>query len=856
MEIINAIQYLKSSGFADNKSNTWINPILHKALNNELNNDDIDNLISSISKMDINPENINDTNSSTAAVAEEVIDTDSKITISEIKEICEVNNFGLLNVKEPIKLNRGLNIFYGMNGVGKSSLYKSICGALGNEKKCVPNVDGNNAKMCSKLKVVCKSGSEEILEFTPEKKDSLDIRIFDSYVSNYIVNSDQENEFQVPYLKQEYFSLLRDLLDTISNRLFSERNTIYNRISEITQIFNKKLDFLYQGYSIIDKFIKEVKYTDEDRQLLEDLRKTKLHLESDTTKVILQSYNDRLSEIDKILKKLCTTTVVENVPTYSIKFNSQFIQQYKENLKNYLKSKELFECNNINKIGEYLPKYWINKQEWYAFIESGIIFVSTLTGDDKKLYSDNKCPFCNQDLSDLSRELVKSYNNLKNTFKADMDKYKASIDNVKKDIADVLNFIEELDKIIIKAFDTIKGIDDKQINNINSSDIKTYLENVKNSMDKYEVFEAKDINTYISSINRIIEFRAILNNRISVITRQISDKGKEIENLASKIKPLETSKTIIENTPILNELVSKLKIVEDIDSKTSNVTSLKSALSKYQNGFSNDSIMKMFKEKLYEEYEELNFQPPKKLIIKPKKNIRLCRIGDYKVSDIYSEGELKVHSLAEFFAIGEIDNYKGVYIFDDPVNSLDYDRMDYVKDRILRLVRDGNQVLIFTHNIYFLYSLMESKITDRVNEVIKGDYEIQVINDTSFGKDKEFSDKKRKIDSKMRDFSKVQDKGQIDKVDLSTVYDLMSGCLESYVELKILSGFISRYRPNIRMDSLDILKNLDNDKIDKINNLYRKTSRYGNRHDRPIEGIPPKYDELCKHYEKFKEIVN
>jgi hypothetical protein len=150
---------------------------------------------------------------------------------------------------------------------------------------------------------------------------------------------------------------------------------------------------------------------------------------------------------------------------------------------------------------------------------------------------------------------------------------------------------------------------------------------------------------------------------------------------------------------------------------------------------------------------------------------------------------------------------------------------------------------------------METKITDKVNEVIKGEYKIHIISDTSFGKEKEFKDKKKAIETKIKDFNKVQDKSLISKVDLSTVYDLMSGCLEAYVESDILGNFISRYRPNIRMDSLDILKNLDKDKIDKINSLYRKTSRYGNRHDRPTPAMPPQYGELEKHYEQFKDIV-
>jgi hypothetical protein len=108
----------------------------------------------------------------------------------------------------------------------------------------------------------------------------------------------------------------------------------------------------------------------------------------------------------------------------------------------------------------------------------------------------------------------------------------------------------------------------------------------------------------------------------------------------------------------------------------------------------------------------------------------------------------------------------------------------------------------------------------------------------------------------MKVMSKVQDTNPIHEIDLSTVYDLMSGCLESYVEVDILGNLISRYRPNKRMDNLDILKILDKEKIDKISTLYRRTSRYGNRHDRPLEANPPSYKELEKDYIQFTEIMN
>ena len=853
MEFTNAIQYLKSNGFTDNKTFSWINPILNKALNNELSHDDINSLITNITKNTISPEGISEIESETATTTEEIIE--SKIEVAEIKEICSVNNFGLLNITEPIKLKSNLNVFYGMNGVGKSSIYKAICGPLGTEdKKCIPNINNDNKNMQSKIKIKDTGGNEKTLEFMGDKNNTLDVRIFDSEISRYTISNDHENEFIVPYLKQEFFFILRDLLDTISSRLSDERSNIYNRINEIKQLFNNKLDFLDEEYKNIEKRTKETQFSEQDKQNLEEFNKTKTMIESDTAKVVLQSYNDRIADVDKVLEKLCMVTVIDDKPTYSNKFSASFFKSYTADLDNYLKCKNLFESNNIEKIGDYIPKDWINKKEWYSFVEAGLSFVASLTGEDKSLYSDKKCPFCNQDLNDSSKVLINSYNNLKSTCKADMDKYKVSIDNSKNETVELINFIEELDKLIIKAFDTIKAIDDKQVNDFESQKIKTHLEIVKEGLEKYETYEDKGLNNYTTAINRIIEFRKILSDKIVDINNQLAEKDKEIEKIKNSIKPLETSKIISENISFLTELVDKLKIVDDIDKKVPNITALKSNLSKYQASFSNESTIKMFKDNLYEEYRALNFALPEKLNIKPQKNKRLCRVGDYKLLDIYSEGEMKIHSLAEFFAKAKVDQFKGVYIFDDPVNSLDYERIEYVKNRILKLVSEGNQVLVFTHNIYFLNSLVNTE-KDKVCEVVKTNDQICIINENILGdKDKPIKQYKDKIEKRMKELNS-RDIKDIDSVDLSAVYDLISGCLENYVENKLLNGLIGRYRPNIRMYGLQDLKSIDDEIVDKIYNLYNSTSRYGNRHDSPLESLPPTYDTLKTHYSDFKSIV-
>ena len=99
-------------------------------------------------------------------------------------------------------------------------------------------------------------------------------------------------------------------------------------------------------------------------------------------------------------------------------------------------------------------------------------------------------------------------------------------------------------------------------------------------------------------------------------------------------------------------------------------------------------------------------------------NRRWYSLGDKRLGEIFSEGERKIHSLADFFAQLELNNFRGVFIFDDPVNSLDEERIEYVRNRIMQLVEEGNQVIVFTHNLFFLNCLVDTS-KENVNLIDK-----------------------------------------------------------------------------------------------------------------------------------------
>lgn len=78
-----------------------------------------------------------------------------------------------------------------------------------------------------------------------------------------------------------------------------------------------------------------------------------------------------------------------------------------------------------------------------------------------------------------------------------------------------------------------------------------------------------------------------------------------------------------------------------------------------------------------------------------------------KLSDVLSEGEQRAIALAAFLAEIGVEPGKSGIIFDDPVSSLDHVRRERIADRLAREGKE-RQVIVFTHDLAFAWSLRES----------------------------------------------------------------------------------------------------------------------------------------------------
>jgi len=89
----------------------------------------------------------------------------------------------------------------------------------------------------------------------------------------------------------------------------------------------------------------------------------------------------------------------------------------------------------------------------------------------------------------------------------------------------------------------------------------------------------------------------------------------------------------------------------------------------------------------------------------PQFRIDLIRNSTAKLGSILSEGEYRCVALAAFLSELTLSENPSGIVFDDPVSSLDHDYRDEVAKRLAEEAASGRQVIVFTHDVFFLECL-------------------------------------------------------------------------------------------------------------------------------------------------------
>ena len=175
-----------------------------------------------------------------------------------------------------------------------------------------------------------------------------------------------------------------------------------------------------------------------------------------------------------------------------------------------------------------------------------------------------------------------------------------------------------------------------------------------------------------------------------------------------------------------------------------------------------------------------------------------------KNSEILSEGEKRALALAGFLAeLKEVGARHGI-IVDDPVSSLDHSRIEAVAKRLVREASAGRQVIIFTHNLFFHYAVLEAaremKVAVREEWIAKHNHgRFGMIDDSnrpwiSMGVSKRLAVMNDLLEQKKAVYSETDESNRSFVTD---IYVRMRETWEHAIEEILFAGVIGRFRPNV-----------------------------------------------------------
>lgn len=189
------------------------------------------------------------------------------------------------------------------------------------------------------------------------------------------------------------------------------------------------------------------------------------------------------------------------------------------------------------------------------------------------------------------------------------------------------------------------------------------------------------------------------------------------------------------------------------------------------------------------------------------------RVGNN--SDILSEGEQRALALACFLA--ELDEIGGKHaiIVDDPVSSLDHDRIQAVAARLAEEASKGRQVIVFTHNIVFHH--MISTETRRARVALHcewmrgagdgaGEGRFGLIDES--GRPWQMKSVNKRLDEIGKEFDVLSGRGYDHtdrrfRRDVIGLYTEMRETWERIVEEVLFNNAVQRFRPEIMTQRLE-----------------------------------------------------
>lgn len=768
--------------------------------------------------------------------------------------IRDLQNINALVSSQKITFSPQLTAIYGENRSGKSGYARVLANACfcrgdAHVLHDVSKPDTETSSKTAMIDVKDSTGMKPISFTVDEKKPELrKMYVHDS--ASIVAQLTKENEFSFAPVGLEIMTRLVEAVDEVNKRFDSEIEKL-SKSQDFAALFP-------EGETQVSKLVSSLS-EDTDKDSLEKLatltetdKSQVQELVAEIAKLQSSDIKEELGKIKQAMEDL--QSLIENIHKIGEGLDSEAVGEMDKLIGELKSQKAIAQAVSIDQFKTPLFSQ-IGTEQWQKFIQSAKeLAMAESKANAPYPQSGDHCLLCRQQLQGKEIELIRRlWAFLENEAQREINKISGWLSARQEGLQSmdfnffttetaVYRFIQEREPSVGKDVEAhlqqsserlgqlIVGIDALEIKltiNMPDSPESKLREMIEGLQNNYNDLKGKSPEAEISKKrDRLLELRhrKILNEYLGAISGYLDD-------LQWVKKARESKRSTRHISEQQKRLFEQLVTPQYIDTFKTNL-------------------------------RELGRPLPVEIVTRPEKGTSLKRIalhGFPYPESILSSGEKRIVSLADFLTEVTMDQCSCGIILDDPVTSLDIEWKEHVAGRLAKECLK-RQVIIFTHDLHFLY-LLEEKAKE-----LEIDVEFHWIKRSTekdqpgyiFLKNSPATERHYKK-PKIAEEHLQKAKGSANPVDqqkhLQQGFGALRTTYEAFVIFELFGGVVERFQERIRPDSLSKVV-LDKDIFGEVKNKIARLSRYieGHLHSDVYAGRKPGYEILEEEIQDFYKL--
>lgn len=752
----------------------------------------------------------------------------------ELIRIQEIKGVNALAPNQVLDFDPSLTILYGQNGSGKTGYARIIkrAAAVRTAEPILPNVniEGEQEEPSASISYTLDTDPTEVRWNNEAGLSPLTrISVFDSTAVTLHVDTD---------LGYVYTPAELALFGQVSAGIQKLQEKITEEARDLRPRSNSLLSRFVRGttvYPVIESLgaATELAELEALAEVPKDVTEQKERLEQEVAALRANTAEALLAHAESQVRGM---TRLEELADVVSRFSAKAYNLALDNLSiaqtEHRKARgELFDADELPGLPD---------DDWQKFITAGDEYQAHL-GLHEYPQSGNQCLYCRQPLAESALDLVRRYRTFLD------ESYTRRVAESRRQVDEMAIFIDP--SVVIQSREFIETqLSEKK-------EPSSWIGTSEVLLDELTI-ELVEVNARRKSVAPDLARRSqlltsMIGPLISATKEQVrqlaQQKHERAETLTTKERDLRELSARIElrsNLEAARTHVQNAKRGEQLDSLSRSISNkIARSLTDQAKLASEDLVNKNFEQLFREECEVLR-APLVALQFQARSGRAERRkfVASHKPSQILSEGEQKVLALADFLAESRMRGVKAPVVFDDPITSLDYRRLEEVSRRIHEL-SETHQVVLFTHNIMFastLIALRQSKGRRcKYYEVRDGEPEKGILAPDVEPRFDQPADIAKRINKHIELCATAEP--AVQDALIAQSYDLIRSWCEAFVEQELLKNVTQRYRANIMMTRLGAVRvDLFASTASVITRLFDKACRNLTSHSQGLENLNTK----------------